>query len=233
MSSDSIKISIVIPVLNEAEALNRLLPSLQTYRKNGHEIILVDGGSHDRTLAVARPLVDRYIQTVKGRSHQMNEGAEVARHAILLFLHADSVLPETADKFIIEALDSGRHCWGRFNIRLSNTRIAYKVIAWAINLKSTLSGIATGDQAIFVRKKDFEDIGAYDRIPLMEDVALSKKLLKLSRPACIKSKLTTSSRRWEKHGICNTIFLMWRLRIAYFFGVRPDKLVEHYYPDSK
>ena len=233
MTADFPRLSIVIPVLNEAEALSRILPALQNFRKRGHEIILVDGGSHDRTLAVARPLVDRYIQTVKGRAHQMNEGAEVAKNGILLFLHADSELPDSADASIAKALAGTKHCWGRFDIRLSNSDFIFAVIAGAINLKSSLSGIATGDQGIFVKKEEFENIGCYDRIPLMEDVALSKKLLRLSRPFCIKQRLTTSSRRWEKNGIWKTIFLMWRLRTAYFFGVIPEKLVEQYYPDSK
>lgn len=229
----SSKISIIIPALNEETALSQNLPQLQIYRDHGHEIILVDGGSHDQSLRVARPLVDRYIQTVKGRAHQMNEGADVAKNDILLFLHADTGLPDSADKLILNALDSTQHLWGRFNVRFNNEKFVFKVISSAMNVRSAMSGIATGDQAIFVNKNIFEDVGLFDRIPLMEDIALSKKLLKQSRPYCLKETVRTSSRRWEKHGVYRTIFLMWRLRLAYFLGVRPEKLADQYYPDSK
>ncbi|MFL2841012.1 MAG: TIGR04283 family arsenosugar biosynthesis glycosyltransferase [Pseudohongiellaceae bacterium] len=227
------KISIIIPALNEVEALTRLLPSLQSYRERGHEIILVDGGSHDKSLAVGRPLVDRLVQTVKGRAHQMNEGADIANNDILLFLHADTGLPDLADKLILQALASEECHWGYFNVRLSSEKFIFKLISSFMNLRSTYSRISTGDQGIFVRKIIFEDVGLFDRIPLMEDVALSKKLLKLSKPCCLKETVTTSSRRWEENGVWKTIFLMWRLRLAYFLGVRPEKLVEQYYPDSK
>jgi rSAM/selenodomain-associated transferase 2 len=229
----SSKISIIIPTLNEEVALSQNLPKLQAYRDRGHEIILVDGGSHDRSLPVARPLVDRFIQTVKGRAHQMNEGADVAKNEILLFLHADTGLPDSADELILQALNSAEHLWGRFNVRFGNEKFIFKVISKAMNIRSAISGIATGDQAIFVNKNIFEDVGFFDRIPLMEDVALSKKLLKHSRPCCLQEAVMTSSRRWENNGIYKTIFLMWRLRLAYFFGVRPEKLADQYYPDSK
>lgn len=233
VSPASSKISIIIPALNEETALSQNLPKLQIYRNQGHEIILVDGGSHDQSLRVARPLVDRYIQTVKGRAHQMNEGADVAKNDILLFLHADTGLPDSADDLILRALDSSGHLWGRFNVRFSNGKFIFKVISGAMNIRSAMSGIATGDQAIFVNKNIFEDVGLFDRIPLMEDVSLSKKLLKHSRPCCLKETVRTSSRRWEKNGVYKTIFLMWRLRLAYFFGARPEKLADQYYPDSK
>lgn len=233
MSLASTKISIIIPALNEAAALSQNLPALQAYRQRGHEIILVDGGSHDQSLHIARPLVDRFIQTVKGRAHQMNEGADVAKNDILLFLHADTGLPDLADNLILQTLASEQGLWGRFNIKFSSEKTMFKVIAGAMNLRSTISGIATGDQAMFVKKRIFEDVGFFDRIPLMEDVALSKKLLKLGRPCCLKETVKTSSRRWEKNGIWQTIFLMWRLRLAYFFGAKPENLADQYYPDSK
>lgn len=233
VSSAPEQISIIIPTLNEAVALETSLPALQLYRERGHEIIVVDGGSHDRTLAVARPQVDRLMQTVKGRAHQMNEGAEVAKHAILLFLHADSFLPEQADELIAQALEADNRHWGRFDIRLSNDSLIYRVIEQSVNWRSALSGIATGDQAIFVKKRSFEDVGFFDRIPLMEDVALSKKLRKVSAPCRLKQPVQTSSRRWEKHGVLRTILLMWRLRLAYALGARPEKLADKYYPDSR
>jgi rSAM/selenodomain-associated transferase 2 len=233
VSSVPKKISIIIPALNEETALGQNLPKLQIYRDLGHEIILVDGGSHDQSLAVARPLVDRFIQTVKGRAHQMNEGADVAKNDILLFLHADTGLPESADKLILKALEYDQHYWGRFNVSFSSKKLIFKLIASTMNIRSALSGIATGDQAIFVNKQIFEDVGLFDRIPLMEDVALSKKLLNYSRPFCLKEPVKTSSRRWENKGIYKTIYLMWRLRLAYFFGANPGKLADQYYPDSK
>jgi rSAM/selenodomain-associated transferase 2 len=233
VSSVSNLISIIIPALNEETALSQNLPKLQIYRERGHEIILVDGGSHDQSLLVARPLVDRYIQTVKGRAHQMNEGADVAKNDTLLFLHADTGLPDSADVSILGALDSAEHLWGRFNVSFSNKKFMFKVISSAMNIRSAMTGIATGDQAIFVNKRTFEDVGFFDRIPLMEDVALSKKLLKHSRPCCLQETVKTSSRRWEKHGIYKTILLMWRLRLAYFLGTSPGKLADQYYPDSK
>jgi len=232
VSLASAKISIIIPTLNEAAALARQLPSLQYYRDDGHEIILVDGGSHDDTLAVARSMVDRLIQTVKGRAHQMNEGADVARHDILLFLHADTGLPAAADKLIMQSLIAENHHWGRFNVRLSNEKFIFRLIGSMMNLRSAASGIATGDQAIFVKRTLFEDVGLFDRIPLMEDVALSKKLLKHGRPCCLREAVETSSRRWEEKGVWSTIFLMWRLRLSYFLGASPAKLAERYYPDS-
>ncbi len=152
---------------------------------------------------------------------------------MLLFLHADTILPAEADLLISDALASGDHHWGRFDVTLDKDKFIYRVISSAMNLRSAFSGIATGDQAIFVRKKLFEDVGLFDRIPLMEDVALSKKLLRHTRPYCLKQTVKTSSRRWESEGIWRTIFLMWRLRFLYFLGVRPEKLVEHYYPDSR
>ncbi len=139
MSSALKKISIIIPALNEEAALSQNLSKLQTYRDHGHEIILVDGGSHDQSLRIARPLVDRYIQTVKGRAHQMNLGADVAKHDVLLFLHADTGLPESADKLILQTLDSGPHHWGRFNVRFSNNKFIFKVIGGAMNIRVQLA----------------------------------------------------------------------------------------------
>ncbi len=241
MLADNSKISIIIPTLNEEKALRQNLPALQSFREKGHEIILVDGGSHDKTLAVSRPFVDRLMQTVKGRAHQMNEGAGLAKHDLLLFIHADTILPGDADNILISAKEtfmslqpnSAELVWGRFNIRLDNKKLIYRLIEKSVNVRSKFTGIATGDQAIFVSRILFENIGGYDRIPLMEDVALSKKLLSYSSPLCIQETVLSSSRRWEKHGVISTILLMWRLRLFYFLGVKPEKLVESYYPDSK
>jgi rSAM/selenodomain-associated transferase 2 len=232
VQSVTAKISVIIPTLNEEGSLSRVLPALQTFRQRGHEIILVDGGSYDRTLSIARPYVDRLMQTVKGRAHQMNQGADVAKNSILLFLHADTQLPPMADRLIMSALQSETQHWGRFDIRLNNEKLIYRIIENSVNWRSALSGIVTGDQAIFVKKRSFEDVGYFDRIPLMEDVSLSKKLKKMSPPLRLKERVLTSSRRWEKQGIIRTILLMWLLRAAYALGVRPEKLADKYYPDS-
>lgn len=220
------KISVIIPTLNEADGIERTLQSLQALRQQGHEIIVADGGSTDKTITLAMPLADHAIHTSKGRARQMNEGAQQADGEILLFLHADTTLPENAAELILSALAS--KSWGRFNVRLSGPQRPLRVVEFMMNWRSRLSGIATGDQAIFIRRELFQQIGGYADIPLMEDIDISKRLKADSKPACITRPLTTSSRRWEQHGIFKTILLMWRLRLAYFLGVNPEQLVKRY-----
>jgi rSAM/selenodomain-associated transferase 2 len=223
-------ISIIVPVLNEAAQLADMLAALQALRERGHELIVADGGSRDGSVTIARKWADRVIMSGAGRALQMNAGAEHARHEVLLFLHADTRLPERADQLILQALDAEGRVWGRFDVRLASARPLFRVIETAINWRSALSGIATGDQAIFVRRSWFEKVGAYDGLPLMEDVALSKKLLRHARPQRITTPVHTSSRKWERDGIVRTMLLMWQLRAAYALGVHPDKLVARYYP---
>jgi rSAM/selenodomain-associated transferase 2 len=223
-------ISIIIPVLDEAPVLEQTLQALQVLRTRGHEVIVVDGGSRDTTLSVARNGADRVLMSGAGRALQMNAGADVARHELLLFLHADTQLPQDADELIAQALLPRATRWGRFDIRLNAKRPVFRLIEQCINWRSALSGIATGDQAIFVERIYFERVGFYDRIPLMEDVSLSKKLLHFSRPARITTPVVTSARRWEREGVLRSIVLMWRLRTAFFFGADPERLVLHYYP---
>lgn len=225
-------ISIIIPVLNEVACLQPALEALQQYRQRGHEIIVVDGGSRDGSVSIARKFADRVVMSGPGRALQMNEGAEFAQHEILLFLHADTALPANADLLIQHALQGPEHMWGRFNLRLSSSRLIFRVIEKSINLRSAISGIATGDQAIFVQRSWFEKVGSYDALPLMEDVALSKKLRRHSRPRRITVPVQSSSRKWEKGGIAHTIVLMWLLRTAYFFGVPPARLAARYYSQS-
>ena len=220
------KLSIIIPTLNEAGGIEHTLRPLQTWRQQGHEVIVADGGSVDQTITLATPLADRVIHASKGRARQMNEGAQQASGDVLLFLHADTALPENSDELISSALTT--KSWGRFDVRLSGRQWLLRVVEFMMNWRSRLSGIATGDQAIFVRRELFEQIDGYADIPLMEDIDFSKRLKQHSRPACISTPLLTSSRRWEKHGILNTIVLMWRLRLAYFFGVSPEQLSKHY-----
>ncbi len=222
------KISIIIPARNEAENIGSLLQSLQMFRKNGHELILVDGYSEDKTASIADPLVDKLIKTPSSRALQMNVGAGEATGDILWFLHADSIVPEQADKLIISAVTMETFTWGRFDIRLSGRQYLFRLVEASMNLRSRLTGIATGDQGVFVSRGLFYKVGGFPEQCLMEDIALSKHLKKYQAPICLHEKLETSSRRWEQRGIIRTILLMWRLRLAYFLGVPADKLALHY-----
>lgn len=222
-------ISIVIPVLNEAAVLPACLLALQPLRRQDGELIVVDGGSTDATVTIAKPLADRVLTTQKGRAVQMNAGARAACGDILWFLHGDSLPPPNAAVLIRSALAGSDHCWGRFDVQLSGNRPLLRVVETLMNHRSCLSGIATGDQGIFVRRAVFVQVGGYPAIPLMEDIALSRVLKRLGRPVCLHQCLLSSSRRWEQRGIWRTIFLMWRLRLAYFLGADPARLARIYY----
>lgn len=222
------KISIIIPVLNEADTITNFLQHLQVFRLNGHELILVDGKSQDNTTKLALPLVDHLIVTDKGRARQQDAGAKVASGQCILFLHADTKLPQNADQTVLNALTAG-NTWGRFNVCLSGQQTIFRIIEFFMNWRSCLTGIATGDQAIFVTRELYDRVGGMPLIELMEDIELSKRLKKLTRPACIKEVVTTSSRRWEQNGIVKTILLMWSLRLQYFFGSEPARLHKKYY----
>ena len=223
-------LSVVIPVLSEAAGIAAQLETLQAFRSKGAELILVDGGSDDNTPELARPLVDQFIVSARGRAVQMNTGARSSTGDALLFLHADTLLPACADDCIRAAIDAGA-VWGRFDIRIAGAHPMLRVVARMMNWRSRLTGIATGDQAIFVRRSTFEQIGGYPELPLMEDIALSTRLKRITAPGCLRACVVTSGRRWEKHGVMRTIFLMWRLRAAYFFGAAPDELAARYgYP---
>jgi rSAM/selenodomain-associated transferase 2 len=223
-----LKVSVIIPVLNEAPGIAATLAPLQDARRKGHEVILVDGGSTDGTPEQARSLADLVISSPAGRACQMNTGARAASGEVLWFLHADTLAPFDAIEDINAALADGRHCWGRFDVQLSGSSRAFRIIEKAMNLRSALTRIATGDQGIFVTRKAFETVSGFEEIPLMEDIALSKGLRDLSAPACLGTRLVTSSRRWEQNGIVRTVFLMWRLRLAYFLGASPETLAERY-----
>jgi len=222
------KISVIIPVQNEAKNIGRLLHELQNCRDRGHELIVVDGGSTDETVIIARPWVDNLLETGAGRATQMNAGASKANGDVLWFLHADSQLPENADKLIVNALTNGASTWGRFDVRLSGRNPSLRMVEAMMNLRSRLTGIATGDQAIFISKDLFQKSGGFPDQCLMEDIEISKKLKKYQSPVSLRETLMTSSRRWEENGILKTILLMWMLRAAYFFGVPVDKLCLRY-----
>ena len=219
-------LSIVVPVLNEAAEIEAALQALAPLRARGCEVIVVDGGSADNTLALAKSLADRTIAAPRGRASQMNAGGATAKGDVLLFLHADTRLPENADALVIDALSRSRRAWGRFDVRF--TKGALPLIAWTMNVRSRLTGIATGDQAMFATRKAFESVGGFPEIALMEDIALSARLKRISRSACVSARVTTSPRRWQKHGTIRTILLMWRLRLAYFFGAPPEALALAY-----
>lgn len=223
-------LSIIIPCLDEAEGIAPALDALKPLRNRGAEAIVVDGGSNDDTVALATPRADLVLSAPRGRAMQMNAGAARARGDVLLFLHADSELPEKADTLILAGLaDSGRG-WGRFDVAIVGLHPLLRVIALSMNVRSRWSGIATGDQGLFMKRSLFEHVGGYPRIPLMEDVALSTALKRHGPPLCLRSRLTTSGRRWEKHGVAKTVVLMWRLRLAYRFGADPEKLALRYVP---
>jgi rSAM/selenodomain-associated transferase 2 len=215
------RLSVVVPALNEASGIRAALEALAPLRARGHEVILVDGGSSDNTVALAAGLCDLVLVAPRGRALQMNAGARAATGNMLLFLHADTRLPPAADLLVFSA-----SIWGRFDVEIESRHPLLKMVAWAMNLRSRLTGIATGDQAIFVRRDAFP---GFPEIALMEDVALSKLLKRRGGPACLRARVVTSGRRWESRGVLRTILLMWRLRLMYFFGARPDDLARIYY----
>jgi len=214
--------SIIIPTLNEEKTIESCLSALQPLRSNC-EIIIVDGGSTDNTIVIAGTLADKVVSSDKGRARQMNNGARYASGNVLIFLHADTSLPENALQLIQQKLNSSRK-WGRFDIQLSGKHFMLKVIAQMMNWRSRLTGIATGDQVIFVTRLAFEKAGQYPEINLMEDIAICKALRKISPPICLKAKVISSGRRWERYGIYKTILLMWNIRLRYFFGADPQIL---------
>ena len=223
------KLSIIVPVYREGTALQERLLQLQPMRARGHELILVNGDGDDDGPARCAALVDKILVSPRGRARQMNAGASLATGEVLLFLHADTRLPDSAADSILTGLASGQRCWGRFDVRLSNTRPLFVLIALMMNLRSRLTGICTGDQALFVSRDVFWQLGGFPDQPLMEDIALTAMLRKQSRPLCLRPPVVTSSRRWEQHGPWRTIVLMRRLRLAYFFGASPEVLHDRYY----
>jgi rSAM/selenodomain-associated transferase 2 len=220
-------LSIIVPVLNEARVITALLEQLAPLRTRGAEVIVVDGGSSDETLAIAAALADGAIASGQGRAAQMNAGAAAASGDTLLFLHADTRLPDNADRLIEASLAAG-HAWGRFDVRIEGRHPMLGVVACMMNLRSRLSGIATGDQGMFMRRETFNAAGGFPPLALMEDIALSRRLRAVSPPACIAARAVTSGRRWERHGVWRTIVLMWWLRFRYFLGADPEQLARHY-----
>ena len=220
-------LSIVVPVLDEAEGIATALAALAPLRARGAEVIVADGGSEDGTPALALPHADRVLTAPRGRARQMNAGAAVARGETLLFLHADTRLPAEADRLVAAALAGGAQ-WGRFDVAIDGRQALLPLIAALMNLRSRLTGIATGDQAIFVARAAFEAAGGFADIPLMEDIDFSRRMRRVSGPVCLRAKVVTSGRRWERHGVLRTVLLMWTLRLRYFLGGAPEKLARSY-----
>ncbi|HEY3784404.1 MAG TPA: TIGR04283 family arsenosugar biosynthesis glycosyltransferase [Steroidobacteraceae bacterium] len=222
------KLSIIVPVLNEAQQLLHALESLASVRARGVEVIVVDGGSGDEAAAAAGRMGVRLVSSSKGRARQMNAGARIASGEVLLFLHVDTVLPENAELLIETAMRDRRRIWGRFDVDIRGRSWMLTVIAALMNWRSRVSAIATGDQGIFVVRSAFESVGGYPDQPLMEDIELCKRLRVLSPPACLRARAVTSGRRWESRGVWHTIILMWRLRWAYWRGVPASVLASMY-----
>jgi rSAM/selenodomain-associated transferase 2 len=223
-------ISVVVPTLNEAPNLARTLARLRN-ASGKVEVIVVDGGSTDGTVAIAERLADRVIETRPGRAAQMNAGAEVAKGEAVLFLHADTLVPADFHAQITRILAQSASVWGRFDLIYDPSTPLLRVVAWMVNKRSCLTRICTGDQAIFVRTCVFRDFGQFADIPLMEDIEFSSRLRYLTPPACIRSPVITSSRRWLEKGTLRTILLMWRLRLLFWLGVPAERLVRTYYPN--
>ena len=227
-STPPTRLSIVVPTLNEAAGIADTLAPLQAMRARGHEVVVVDGGSADGTPELAAPLADRVVRAERGRARQQNAGADAASGDVLLFLHADTRLPEDADRLVLGGLASSGRGWGRFDVRLTGQHPMLRVVERMIGARSRASGIATGDQAIFARRDWFRRAGGFPDAPLMEDVALSRALRRLGPPLCLRETVVTSSRRWEERGVFRTMVLMWRLRWAYWRGADPADLAKRY-----
>lgn len=223
------KISFIIPVLNENLFFTKQQLYLQALLSQGHEIIIVDGGSKDDAHLAAEKIGCKCIQTKASRGFQLHSGANASSHNILVFLHADTILPLNAINLIDESLNQAPAYWGRFDVAFTNKKLIFKVIAWFMNKRSCLTSIVTGDQTLFIKRNVYFDNGGFADLPLMEDIEFSKRLKHHSKPICINETVLTSSRKWEQHGIFRTIVLMWRLRLQFFLGVPAEQLARSYY----
>ena len=223
-----VRLSAVIPALNESAGIQAALQALAPLVARGAQIIVADGGSTDGTATRAVAAGAQVVDAPRGRALQMNAGAQQASGDILLFLHADTRLPPDADRLIEQALANCPQVWGRFDVRIEGQPRMLRVIAGFMNRRSRWTGIATGDQALFMTRSAFDAVGGFPAQPLMEDIEMSARLLNLSRPVCLRARVVTSGRRWESRGVWRTVLLMWRLRLDYWRGVAPEHLAELY-----
>ncbi|MGK0500022.1 MAG: rSAM/selenodomain-associated transferase 2 [Oceanicoccus sp.] len=223
-----VPLSIIIPVINEADRLAKLLSDLRQRLPYSVEILVADGGSSDNSLAEANRLADKAVLCSRGRALQMNAAAEHAAGEWLLFLHADTQLPNEMAA-LLEQLSTRSCDWGFFRVRLSGRQALLRLVERGMNLRSRLTHVATGDQCLFVRRSVFEQLAGFPELPLMEDVAMSKRLRAVSKPFIYATPVITSSRRWQQNGVIKTVLLMWLLRLAYFLGCQPRYLARLYY----
>jgi rSAM/selenodomain-associated transferase 2 len=221
-------VSVIVPVLNEAMTIDVVLRSLAAARPRGVEVIVADGGSTDNTSINARHHHCQVVSAPRGRGAQMNAGAAIARGNILLFLHADTRLPENFDQIVIAEMARTKRAWGRFDVSIKGRHPLLPIVAMMMNFRSRLTGIATGDQAMFIHRNAFAAVGGFPDVPLMEDIIMSRRLNRLTRPLCLAARATTSGRRWDERGFFRTVLLMWRLRLALRFGASPDALARAY-----
>lgn len=228
MGSPNPDLAIIVPVLNERDELPALLAHLRHWQARGARIVLVDGGSKDDTPERARQAGFEVLEASRGRASQMNAGARSCQNGHLLFLHADTRLPPDADQAIHQALAPHARAWGRFNVTIDGRSALLPLIAFMMNQRSKLTGIATGDQAIFITRALFDEVGGFPAQPLMEDIEFSRRLKRLCRPTCLRQRVTTSGRRWDSRGSWRTIVLMWHLRWLYWRGANPEQLAERY-----
>ena len=222
------QVSVVVPVVNDRSAVDALLRMLSPFQEL--EIVVVDGGSDDVSIDEQQPRL-RLLRSERGRALQLNAGVASTQRPWLWFLHADSVVTGAAVEALQLALEGAQ--WGRFDVTLSCDTPWFRFIAWAMNQRSAVTSICTGDHGMFVRRALLERIGGIPDQLLMEDIELSKRLRRIAKPTRIRTLLGTSSRRWEQDGIVRTILLMWELRLRYFLGASPEVLAARYYPDGR
>ena len=222
------RLSIIVPALNEELGIAATLRALASARGRGAEVVVVDGGSTDRTVAVASPLADRVLCTAPGRAAQLNAGSSAAAGDVLLFLHADSLPPPDFDTVLAAAIDGRRLAWGRFDVRIAGGDRSLRIVAALLNARSRLTGIATGDQGLFATRALFDKAGGFPPQPLMEDIAFCRAAKRIEPPLCLRRHVTTSGRRWARYGVARTVLLMWRLRLAYYLGADPARLAGRY-----
>lgn len=222
------KLSIIVPVLDEARQLPALLASLAEFRSRGVQVVLVDGGSADGSPELVGRAGFHVVRSARGRALQMNAGAAAASGDVFLFLHADTRLPACADALVLDAITASSRAWGRFDVRIDGRPAMLALVGFMMNWRSRLTGIATGDQAMFVRSDAFRAVGGFPPQALMEDIALSRRLKRISAPLCLRARVMTSGRRWETRGVWPTILLMWHLRLRYWLGAPPERLAKAY-----
>ena len=232
-------VSIIIPIRNEADNLPHLFANINSLNPMPQQVILVDGGSKDNSINITQRYIEelmldnksainwQMVESIAGRAAQMNAGAALATSDVLLFLHADTQLPIDAISEVAAAMQKSE--WGRFDVQLDSRQPMLWMVSIMINWRSRLSDIATGDQAIFIKRALFKQVGGYPNQALMEDIELCKRLKGITKPVCLKSKVMTSARRWQQHGTWRTIILMWQLRFDYWRGVSADDIRQRYY----